>query len=105
MSTFLVCFNVPNKQFFSGELLVGLAEQAFNLYTMYKFKIELLYNEGKLFRTKTELLNINFTLQSAKLHIVGSRLVSNGLTFLNDIPFAIKLINFLLLSYYLILGK
>ena len=52
---------------------------------MYKFKIKLLYNEEKLFCTKTELLNFEFTLPLAKLDIVGSRPVSNGLIFSDDI--------------------
>ena len=54
---------------------------------MYKFKIKLLYNEEKLFFcTKTELLNFTFTLPLAKLNMVGSRLVLNGLIFSDDIP-------------------
>ena len=51
---------------------------------MYRFKIKLLYNEEKLFCTKTELLNFNFTLPLAKLDIVSSRLVSNGLIFFTE---------------------
>ena len=48
---------------------------------MYKFKIKLLYNEVKDFYTKTKLLNLKFTLSLAKLDIVCSRPVSNGLIF------------------------
>ena len=65
---------------------------------MYKFIKELIHNEEKPFYTKTELLNFNFTLLSAKLDIVGSRLVSNSLIFSNDIPVDIELVSFLLLS-------
>ena len=65
---------------------------------MYNFKIKLLYNEEKIFCTKTELLNFNITLPLPKLDIVGSRLVSNGLIFSDDIPVDIQLIMFLLLS-------
>ena len=46
---------------------------------MYKFEMKLLYNEEELFSTKQELLNFKITLPLAKLDIVGSRLVSNGL--------------------------
>ena len=52
---------------------------------MCKFKIKLLYNLEKFFCTKTELLNFKITLPLSKLDMVGSRLVSNGLIFLNDI--------------------
>ena len=38
------------------------------------------------FCTKTELLNFTFTLPLAKLNMVGSRLVLNGLIFSDDIP-------------------
>ena len=69
---------------------------------MFKFKIELLYNEEKLFCTETELLSFNFTLPLSKLNIVGSRLVLKGLTFLDDIPVCIQLVIF---YCYLILGK
>ena len=48
---------------------------------MYKFHIELLYKEEKLFCIKAELLNFKCTLPLAKLDIVDSRLVSNGLIF------------------------
>ena len=64
---------------------------------MYKFKIKLLNKEEKPFCTKTELLNFKFTLPLAKLDIVGSRLVSNGLVFSDDIPVIIQLVTFLLL--------
>ena len=65
---------------------------------MYRFKIELLYEEEKLFWTKTKLLNFEFTLPLAKLDIVASRLISNGLMFSDDIPVNIQLVTFLLLS-------
>ena len=51
----------------------------------------------RIFCTKTELLNFKFTLPLAKLDIVGSRLVSNGLVFSDDIPVIIQLVTFLLL--------
>ena len=64
---------------------------------MYKFKMKLLYNEEGFFCTKTELLNFKITLPLATLDIVASRLVSNGLTFSDDIPVNIQLVTFLLL--------
>ena len=67
---------------------------------MYEFKIELLYNEEEFFCTKTELLNfkIKITLPLAKLDMVSSRLVSNGLIFSDDTPVDIQLATFLLQS-------
>ena len=65
---------------------------------MYKFKIKLLYNEEELFSTTTDLLNFKITLPLAKLDMVDSRLVSNGLIFSDDIPVDIQLVTFLLLS-------
>ena len=65
---------------------------------MYKFKIKLLYNEEELFFTTTNLLNFKITLPLAKLDMVDSRLVSNGLIFSDDIPVDIQLVTFLLLS-------
>ena len=53
---------------------------------MYKFKKKLLYSEEELFCAKTELLNFKITLPLAKLDMVGSMLVSNGLIFSDDIP-------------------
>ena len=44
---------VPNKQFFRVKLLAGLRGQVFNSLTMCNYKIKLLYNEEKLFCTKT----------------------------------------------------
>ena len=61
---------------------------------MYKFKIKLIYNEEKIFSTKTELLNFKITLPLAKLDMVGSRLVSNDLIFLDDIPVDIQVVTF-----------
>ena len=63
---------------------------------MYKFKMKLQFNE-ELVSTKTELLNFKITLAFAKLDMVGSRFVSNGLI-LADIPVTIHLVTFLLLS-------
>ena len=53
---------------------------------MDKFKMKLLYNKEEIYCSKTELLNFKFTLSSAKLDMVGSRLVSSGLIFSDDIP-------------------
>ena len=61
---------------------------------MYKVRIKLLYNEEKLFCTKAELLNFKFTLPLAELDIVGSRPVSNGLIFSDDIPVDIQSVTF-----------
>ena len=61
--------------------MAGLRGQVFNSNNLYKFHIELLYKEEKLFCTKAELLNFKCTLTLAKLDIVDSRLVSNGLIF------------------------
>ena len=61
---------------------------------MYKLKIKILYNE----KAKTELLNFKITLTLAKLDMVGSRLVSNGLNVSNDIPLDIQLVTSLMLS-------
>ena len=47
--------------------------------------MKLLYNEGKTFCTKTELLNVKITPPLAKLDMLGLRLVSNGLIFSGDI--------------------
>ena len=66
---------------------------------MYKFKTKLLYNEEIFFGTKTELLDFKFTLPLAKLDMVGSRLVSNGLIFSDGISVNIQLVTFLLLSH------
>ena len=65
---------------------------------MYKFKIKLQYNEGKIFCTKIELLNFKITLPLAKLDMVISRLVSNGLVFSDDILIDIQFVTLLLLS-------
>ena len=62
------------------------------------YKINLLCNEEELFCTKTELLKFKITLPLSKLNMVGSRLVSNGLIFSDDISVDIQLVNFLLLS-------
>ena len=51
---------------------------------MYKFRMKLPDKKEELFCTKTELLNFKFTLPLAKLDMVGSRLVSNGLIFSNE---------------------
>ena len=61
---------------------------------MYKFKMKLIYNEEEFFLTKTELLNFKITVSMAKLDMVGSRLVSNGLIFSDDIPVGISVLIF-----------
>ena len=48
--------------------------------------MKLLHNEEEFFCIKTELLNFKITLPLAKLDMVGSRLVSNGLIFSGDTP-------------------
>ena len=65
---------------------------------MYKHKIKLLYIEENLFCTQKVLLNFRFTLPLPELDIVGSRPVSNGLNFSDDIPVDIRLVTFLFLS-------
>ena len=62
--------------------------------------MKLLCNEEECFCTKTELLNFKITLSLAKLDMVGSRLVSNGLIFSDDIQVNILLVTFLLLSNF-----
>ena len=63
---------------------------------MYKFKIKLLNNKGKLFSTKTELLNLKFTLALAKLDVVSSRSVLNSSIFSDDIQIYIQYLILLL---------
>ena len=95
---FLTNLTVPNKQYFRVKLLVRLLGQVFNLQIMYEFKIRLLYNEKKNFYfTRTELLNFKIPLLLAKLDIVGSRPVSNGLIYSDDILVNIRFLDFLLL--------
>ena len=48
--------------------------------------MKLLYSEQEFFCTKTEFSNFKITLPSAKLDMVGSRLVLSGLIFSDDIP-------------------
>ena len=52
---------------------------------MYKFKMKLLYNEEERFCSKTDLLNFKITLPLATLNMVSSNLVSNDLTFSDNI--------------------
>ena len=61
-------------------------------------KGKLLYNEGKFFCTKMDLLNFMLTLTLAKLDMVGTQFGSNGLILLGNTPVNIQLITFLLLS-------
>ena len=51
---------------------------------MYQFKMKLLYDKEEPFCTKTELLNLKYTLPLAKLDMVSLRLVLNGLVFSDD---------------------
>ena len=67
-------------------------------YTMCKFKMKLLYNEEQCFWDKTELLNIKVTIALAKLDMVGSRLISNGLIFSGDNPVNIHLVAFIVIQ-------
>ena len=48
--------------------------------------MKLLYKEEEFFCTETELLNFKIILTLAKLDMVCSSLVSNSLTFSDDIP-------------------
>ena len=66
---------------------------------MYEFKIKLLYNEEEHFYTKTELLNFKITPPLGKLDMVGSRLVSNGLIFSDNIPVDSQLVTFFASQY------
>ena len=81
---------VQNKQFFKGILLVGLGGRLCNSYTVYKSFF------AKL------VLNFNITLSLAILRIVGSRLLSNDLVFLDDISVDMQLATF---YFYVILGN
>ena len=74
LSAFLVNLNVPTKQYYNVKLLIRLSGELFNSYTMYKFKMKLLYKEKELFYTKTELLYLKITLSLA-----------NGIFFSDDI--------------------
>ena len=65
---------------------------------MYKFKMQVLYKEKEFVCTKTELLNFMVTLPLAKLVLVGERLISIGLFFLDDTSIDIQLVILLLLS-------
>ena len=58
---------------------------------MHEFKMKLLQNGEYFFCTKAELLNFKITVPLAKLEMVCSRLVSNGLIFSGDIPVNIQL--------------
>ena len=52
---------------------------------MGNYLIHRLCINSKFFCTKTELLNFKITLPLAKLDMISSRLVSNGLIFSDDI--------------------
>ena len=60
--------------------------------------MQVLYKEKEFVCTKTELLNFMVTLPLAKLVLVGERLISIGLFFLDDTPIDIQLVFLLLLS-------
>ena len=53
---------------------------------------------GKIFSTKTELLNLRLTLRFAQLDMIDARLGSNGLTFSGVILADTQLVTFLLLA-------
>ena len=59
--------------------------------------MKLLYNDEKPFCTNAELLSFKITLPLAKLDMVNSKLVSNGLIFSGDIPVGTQLVTSLLL--------
>ena len=61
---------------------------------MYKLKMKLLYNEEERFCTKTELLIFKITLTLAKVDMVGSNLVSNGLIFWDNILVETQLVTY-----------
>ena len=61
---------------------------------MHKFKIKLLYNEEEAFCSKAELLNFKITLPLARLDIVDSSSVTNGLVISDDILVDIQLVTF-----------
>ena len=61
---------------------------------MHKLKMKLLYNEEERFCTKTELLTFKITLTLAKVDMVGSNLVSNGLIFRDDILVDTQLVTY-----------
>ena len=67
---------------------------------MYKFKMKWLYNEEKRFCTKTEFLNFKITLPLAKLDMLGSKVVPNGLVFSHDIPVGNPIGNFFIAIHY-----
>ena len=79
-------------------LLAELRGQLFNLKTIYKLKMKLLFNGEELWYTETNLLNFDNTLPLAKLGIASSRLASNGLLFSVNILVSMQLVTFLLLS-------
>ena len=72
MTSFLTTLTLPNKQYFSVKVLVGLRGQLFNSYTTYKFKMKLLYNDEEFFYTKTELLSFKIILSLGILDMVRS---------------------------------
>ena len=78
--------------------MVGLRGQIFNSKAMYKFKSRLLYNEGELCCTKTELLKYKITLPLVKLELVSSSIVSKGLSPSDYVLVDVELATFLLLS-------
>ena len=52
------------------------------------------YNEKDFFCAKTVFLNFKITLPLTRLDMVSSRLLSNGLICLDDIPVDIQLVTF-----------
>ena len=69
---------------------------------VHKFEIKLLCNEEEAFCSKAELLNFKITLPLARLDIIDSRSVTNGLAISDDILVDIQLVTFLLLQYLIL---
>ena len=69
---------------------------------VHKFEIKLLCNEEEAFCSKAELLNFKITLPLARLDIVDSSSVTNGLVISDDILVDIQLVTFLLLQYLIL---
>ena len=61
---------------------------------MFNIEIKLLHNEENSFCTKIESVNFKITLTLAKLDMVCSRLVSNGLIFSDNVLVDIQLVTF-----------
>ena len=91
---FITNLTALNKSFFNGDYW----EHSVVIYLICRIcvflKLKLLCNEEEFYYTETELLDLNITLPLANLDMVASKLVSNGLLFLNRIPADIQLVFF-----------